>query len=403
MFDTFSRVCDSLLQCGFSISQYSFAPCSIQMRYFPLNFYPVASLIGTNTFTMDVTGTVHTTKLLRCLYWVSGINNSIDEIKFVTNVPISPFLTFFGLIGNTLAFIVLGREKPFISTAVLLRALALADSVVVLEKFWESLRFGFNQYLGLFDWLMDTYQAAYPTAWTIFWTSKTISQYITLCIAAERYIAVCRPLRAASVCTINNARIAVGSIVTFSILVRIPVYFETRIFYVYDPCTGRRRPWWDYTALHINQFYSIIYIIIVNVVFQAILPIAALIFFTYKLIFSLRKSSSENLSKSTSKQSDNLRAVTIRVVAVVVIFIILETPICLYYFLYVFSDRDFGFAILDFQIFQSINYNLLWLSFTFETLNSCVNFYVYCLIGSRFRKTFVKLISCYKCKPSSSQ
>ena len=51
-------------------------------------------------------------------------------IEMVVFIPVSLFLGAFGTISNILAYVILGYEKPLTSTAVLLRALALADLTV---------------------------------------------------------------------------------------------------------------------------------------------------------------------------------------------------------------------------------------------------------------------------------
>lgn len=56
--------------------------------------------------------------------------------------------------------------------------------------------------------------------------AQTGSVYLTLTVTLERYVAVCHPLRARSLCTYGRARIYVLLIVMFAVLYNLPRFFE---------------------------------------------------------------------------------------------------------------------------------------------------------------------------------
>lgn len=58
---------------------------------------------------------------------------------------------------------------------------------------------------------------------------QTASVYLTMTVSLERYVAVCHPLRARSLCTYGRARIYVIVIVLFSTLYNIPRLWEGKI------------------------------------------------------------------------------------------------------------------------------------------------------------------------------
>ncbi len=56
--------------------------------------------------------------------------------------------------------------------------------------------------------------------------AQTGSVYLTLCVSIERYVAVCLPLRARSICTFGRARWFVLMIGLFALLYNIPRFWE---------------------------------------------------------------------------------------------------------------------------------------------------------------------------------
>ncbi|CAG9772472.1 unnamed protein product [Ceutorhynchus assimilis] len=73
--------------------------------------------------------------------------------------------------------------------------------------------------------------AAYPLATVM----QTASVYLTMTVSLERYVAVCHPLRARSLCTYGRARIYVIVIVVFSFLYNIPRLWEGKIKSEWSP------------------------------------------------------------------------------------------------------------------------------------------------------------------------
>ena len=77
-------------------------------------------------------------------------------------------------------------------------------------------------------WYFENIHAP-ATPWIIYpfaLIGQTSSVYVTIAITFERYIAVCLPLRARSLCTYGRARLYILSIVLFSILYNVPRFLE---------------------------------------------------------------------------------------------------------------------------------------------------------------------------------
>jgi len=53
--------------------------------------------------------------------------------------------------------------------------------------------------------------------------------WLTVLVSAERYVAICRPLHAATVCTASRVRLAVLAIAVASVLFNVPRYVEVEV------------------------------------------------------------------------------------------------------------------------------------------------------------------------------
>ena len=70
--------------------------------------------------------------------------------------------------------------------------------------------------------------------------AQTGSVYLTLCVTIERYVAVCLPLKARSLCTFGRARYYVLCIGVFALLYNIPRFWEVTWETVYYPELGAK-------------------------------------------------------------------------------------------------------------------------------------------------------------------
>ncbi|CAO4380378.1 unnamed protein product [Caenorhabditis nigoni] len=144
-------------------------------------------------------------------------------------------------------------------------------------------------------------------------TAKTASLYIMVVITVERWIAVCRPLQVHIWCTFKNSVRIVTAIITFSIILNSPKFFEYQIGYSdlvgYWPKRGildADEHWW----------YYITYFIGISVVFDYLLPFIIMFVANMKVINELRKSRKERALLTTSLQKEQNTTVMLLVVTV---------------------------------------------------------------------------------------
>lgn len=70
------------------------------------------------------------------------------------------------------------------------------------------------------------YQLITPIIFPLALIAQTGSVYLTVTVTIERYIAICRPLRARLLCTYGRAKIYVMCVAIFSIVYNLPRFWE---------------------------------------------------------------------------------------------------------------------------------------------------------------------------------
>ncbi len=73
---------------------------------------------------------------------------------------------------------------------------------------------------GLYYWHVFPY--ATPFVYPVGLIAQTSSAYLTLCVTVERYVAVCRPLKARAICTYGRARACVLALGACAVAYNVP-------------------------------------------------------------------------------------------------------------------------------------------------------------------------------------
>ena len=249
-----------------------------------------------------------------------------NQVYFSTTCLTVVFIIL-GTVGNTLAFVVLGREKPFTSTSILLRALAVADGLVLFFELQAETVTNMNYYTGILVPYREFLELTHEYMNALLFSSKTASIYVTMVVAGERYVAVCKPLKAATICTKRNASKSGVVVFLLSLHYRIPLIFQSITTFVYDPCSEKFRPYWNYSPLYHEPIYNIVYVATLHMLINAFIPIIVLLLVSALIIMTLKAGPpTGELTEGTRNKSKESIMVTKRVLAVVVVFIILETP-----------------------------------------------------------------------------
>lgn len=104
-------------------------------------------------------------------------------VRFICDVIFNVPISVVGLVGNSLAFLVLLQHEPRLGTTLLLQTLAIADNIVLLERFFiytlptiDSCRGGLASYNTLYG---HVFRWLYPTVFFV--RMLEASTWIVLC------------------------------------------------------------------------------------------------------------------------------------------------------------------------------------------------------------------------------
>ena len=320
-------------------------------------------------------------------YWQYGAYIHMFKI-------IPPILMIVGTIGNTLTLVVM-HSKAFrsVPSSLILSALAVADTGVLLtgllrqwirmiSNFSVDIRLGSSAGCKIHVFL--TYFFAHLAPW-----------YLVL-LTIERSISVFFPLRCREICSRKKMAITVGTITVMLIGINLHHFItsDRRILtahitstqvYSYAACYNLEKfesfhrgawYWIDSTLASIGPF---IIILIGNIIIMVKLTIA--------------QHQRQDQMQVSNKDGSKMNSTTLILIVVSTCFLLLTMPSAIYYI-------RLDLLSLDFRLMT--NYAKAKLSFanSMTTLlffaNSAINFFLYCLSGTKFRSALLSVVFCHE-------
>ena len=292
----------------------------------------------------------------------------------------------FGFVGNTLSFVVMQREKRHRVANYMLQCLAVADNLYLLTTGVAT--------PVLMLYLPDTvshpvYNVAALALLPLGKVSHMWSIWMTVLIAWNGFIVICKPLHAPRFCTIRRVYIQVSVMVVLCTLYCIPTILERKLDTVSDNSTNTSDtisvPWF----LRF-QWYRDVYDGLMYLIFVLLLPLFILAILNAILIVRLWKARKQRANICTSRppaeHNEHEGSITLAMLLIMLIFTICQTPPMVLRGIVYVNIYDYSYC--DFLITISIsNFAVL--------INSSVNFIVYCAVRKQFRKNlqaFLQLI-----------
>lgn len=307
------------------------------------------------------------------------------SFKIAVDVYTVSLLSVFGISGNVISILVLGRDNSVKrTTGFLLQMLALADVLYLITCLFfqtiQTIADGTDWSPGLkyyYPWIV-------PFIWPLASIAQTSAVWLVVIVTADRYVAICKPLHAPQYSTTSRARKAVVLVWIVSVLYNLPRFFERTTRLHTDPDANCTYPKVEKTPLWKDAVYFLVYKTCLFFVVRFLIPLSALAFFNTRLIQAIRES-----QKIRQKTADGYRKerYTLTLVVVVIVFALCETPDFLLRVW--FSLREYRLWIQsDITVLRYMNAvtNLLL------TINSCVNFLIYCFLGQKFRRILRQML-----------
>ena len=306
--------------------------------------------------------------------------------SIIVNIYIVGFLCLVGFIGNALSIVVLNRDHDKKNTTNwLLQTLALVDTFYLLACVFIQILKTINEETDWIPGLQSVFPYIEPYSWAFASIAQTVTVWTVVLVTVDRYIAVCKPLKA-QLRSLQRAKIAVVCVTIAAILYNLPRFFERKFIFETD-CWGNHLVKTKKTSLRESREYFLVYKTICYFVFRTIGPLLMLIILNLRLIKALH--AVRRKQKDMNKTSKHRENITLMLVVVVSIFIICELPDLILRIVATLGEFLSNMAI-DYIILKYINvFTNLMLA-----VNSSINFLIYCLIGKKFRKILAEMYAC---------
>ena len=264
----------------------------------------------------------------------------------VTPGPLFGTVFAFGLIGNSLSFAVLHKYSSGNVGAYLLKALAITDNIFLATT------------LGLLIAIISELATYIILEVLIVLASVTMSWtvWMIVIVAGNRYIAVCRPMVASRLCTINKVQLEILIVVGTVCVFNIPHLFNIS----------------GIMLLYIYAFHGI---------FVFLLPLTIIIFFNVHLMRSLQLAQRSRMVM-TSRSSNDGNNITIVMIAIIIVFLVCQAPLTISCLIATFYELQYYSCVRGLFIFVSM---------LLMTMNSSVNFVIYCVFRRQFRNQLCML------------
>ncbi|KAJ8978114.1 hypothetical protein NQ317_015924 [Molorchus minor] len=312
---------------------------------------------------------------------ISCINTDPEPAKlfrFVANGLLITIIGVLGLLGNIISMIILSRPQMRSSINYLLIGLARIDTVLIITSILLFGLPGIYPYSGcMFTYYYVVYPYIAPCVFPVGMVAQTASVYVTLTVSLERFVAVCHPLRARSLCTYGRARLYVMGIIVFSVVYNLPKLWETKVsshwsdkFNVTVHCPTP-------SAFRDDPLYKTIYIHWMYMICMYVLPFGCLAFLNgciYKQVLRANKER-QRLSRHQKREI----GLATMLLCVVIVFVVCNLlPLV-------------NNIIDSFNIDYSETTFLIEISNLLVTINSSVNFIIYVIFGEKFQRLFLIL------------
>ncbi|XP_064611660.1 probable G-protein coupled receptor 139 [Liolophura sinensis] len=312
---------------------------------------------------------------------------------------IPPILLIFGTFGNVFSFLTL-RQKSMakISTYFYLSVLSLSDFMVLyfgLLRLWVA-------ELTNFD-IRDQSDTLCKLVMFLGYVSSDLSVWLIIAVTVERYIVVAHPLKASTFCTVPKAKKATLAVVL--VLVSIHIHFMWSVKLSEDLTASPRCA----QSGGFQYFVTVIWPVIDTLIYFVV-PFVIISTMNAFIIWQVRKAKSGRVEmqnerivsvspnkpnsncllegkKRSRNDKDSCTKITMMLLTISFAFVITTLPmnICMMA-ASTWNHNDTGdkSKMSKLQLTKTIAELLMY-------VNHCVNFFLYCATGQKFRQQILRL------------
>lgn len=309
----------------------------------------------------------------------------IRDIYFFAMACIIPV----GLVCNLLSITVFLASPSLKQTTTghFLIALSGADFTFLLGELfrWMSTSPGRYPFDG-----PDFVNTSLAGCWVVFigrYTAKMISAWIIVAITLERFVTVQFPLRVSRISTLRRARLLILAIIVAAIALNLFPFWTLGLKphngIIYCQVT-RRAPYerWSMVSLRFGTLF---------------IPFVLIITLTLLIIWNLSRARRHRRRHLVGQQhhaiSSVQRQLTLMLLAVSINFLIIRLPYTIAYYL----NHNKKTIWVPLSVRHSNNLFAAWrMTDVLATSNYCLNFFLYCLCGSVFRRQLLLLLRCFR-------
>ena len=310
---------------------------------------------------------------------------------FLVYGPIYGIVCGLGLVGNSLSFAVLHKYTKHNVATYLLKALAIVDNVFLATAAFIQMYPAMMMYLGRTDQLTPIYTYFQTFAWPLAHMVQIGTVWMMVLVAANRYIAVCRPLHAATLCTKRSVQRQIAVMVAAIVVYSTPRFaeYKFRLVNVTDVDADGVNVTSEQevnVGLAGNQLYNILYENIAYCLVAYLVPLSVLVVFNVHLVRELKRAQRCRLAL-IGRASAEENNITLVMIVIIISFIVCQTPASINQILYyIVDDARRTTCSAYFRYYHIANLLI--------TTNSSLNFVIYCLFRRQFQQEVLALLWC---------
>lgn len=320
----------------------------------------------------------------------SGVMQTLRDV-------VIPLICVLGMAGLLLTIVVLKRKNMTTSANCYLLGLTVADFLFLLlflTRYAERLFEPDSPQLYLFH-VYVTFSAIFMNVFVM------ASTWITVLLALERYVAICRPFLAANLLSVTRARVAISVIFVVCFLSRLPSFFAHVVLTVESPTHDGTNSTVSLTYVTYSDFgrsalYRRTNLYVCDIILSSVLPFLLLLILNALLIFTMHASTEYSIvptsqSGVTSQRSSAARREELQVaamlVSIVVVFFVCQAPYVVFHWVVLFRD------VAQLNYFEQLHFVALLLM----CVKSTLNFVLYCWFSEKFWMTLKQLFKVKGC------